>query len=284
MDRTVDDALAEAGAGSFQLRLLAIFGMVWAADAMQVVAVGFAAPSIGRHFGVEMPVALQTGTLFFLGMSVGAYLFGRLADRIGRRQVFAITLLIYGAATGASALVGGLALLLVLRFIVGLGLGAELPVASTYVSEFAPARIRGRVIVILEAFWAVGWTASAIIGYFVVPASENGWRWAFFIGAVPAIYALVVRLGLPESPRWLASRGRTTEALRIVETFEASARAGAGPRTEEAAPATDASGAQASGAAIRARATTSRRPLDDSQAFSSAATRAGCRCPKFTAE
>ena len=91
----------------------------------------------------------------------------------------------------------GLALLLVLRFFVGLGLGAELPVASTYVSEFAPARIRGRVIVVLEAFWAVGWTASAVIGYFVVPASENGWRWAFALGAIPAAYALVVRLGTP---------------------------------------------------------------------------------------
>ena len=100
-------------------------------------------------------------------------------------------------ATGASALVGGIGLLLVLRFFVGLGLGAELPVASTYVSEFAPARIRGRLIVILEAFWAVGWTAAAVIGYFVVPASEDGWRWAFALGAIPALYALAVRWGLP---------------------------------------------------------------------------------------
>src|SRR5690606_23958179 len=110
--------------------------------------------------------------------------------------------------------------LLVLRFFVGLGLGAELPVASTYVSEFAPARIRGRVIVILEAFWAVGWTAAALIGYFVVPVSESGWRWAFAIGAVPAVYALIVRWGLPESARWLATRGRTVEAELVVTEFE----------------------------------------------------------------
>ena len=128
-------------------------------------------------------------------MAIGASLGGLLADRFGRRQVFAVTLLIYGLATGATALVGGLAALLVLRFLVGLGLGAELPVASTYVSEFAPARIRGRLIVILEAFWAVGWTAAALIGFFVIPASANGWRWAFAIGAVPAAYALVVRWG-----------------------------------------------------------------------------------------
>jgi putative MFS transporter len=106
---------------------------------------------------------------------------------------------------------------------VGLGLGAELPVASTYVSEFAPARIRGRVIVILEAFWAIGWTASALIGYFVIPASPDGWRWAFALGAIPAAYALAVRWGLPESPRWLARRGRSTEAAAIVADLERSA-------------------------------------------------------------
>lgn len=159
----------------------------------------------------------------FIGMAIGAGVGGLLADRLGRRQVFAITLLIYGVATGASALVGGVAMLLVLRFFVGLGLGAELPVASTYVSEFAPAAIRGRLIVILEAFWAVGWTAAAMIGYFVIPASENGWRWAFALGAFPAAYALVVRWGLPESPRWLASRGRIAQADRIVSSLETDA-------------------------------------------------------------
>src|SRR5690606_23625510 len=154
------------------------------------------------------------------GMAIGASVGGLLADRLGRRAVFALTLLVYGIATGASALVGGLVLLLVLRFFVGLGLGAELPVASTYVSEFAPARMRGRLIVVLEAFWAVGWTVAALIGYFVIPTSDDGWRWAFAIGAIPAAYALVVRWGLPESPRWLASRGRMGEAERIVEKFE----------------------------------------------------------------
>ncbi len=168
-------------------------------------------------------------------MAIGATLGGLLADRLGRRQVFAITLLIYGVATGASALVGGLAMLLVLRFFVGLGLGAELPVASTYVSEFAPRRIRGRLIVILEAFWAVGWTAAALIGYFVIPTSESGWRWAFALGAVPAAYAIIVRWGLPESPRWLASRGRISQAERIVSAFEADAGITGGPLVHKAA-------------------------------------------------
>jgi putative MFS transporter len=203
-------------------RVLFGSGLGWALDAMDVGLISFIIAALGQHWQLEKGELGLITSIGFVGMAIGATLGGLLADRFGRRQVFAVTLLIYGLATGASALAGGIAMLLVLRFFVGLGLGAELPVASTYVSEFAPARIRGRLIVILEAFWALGWTASALIGYFVVPASEHGWRWAFALGAVPAVYALIVRWGLPESPRWLAGRGRHDEAARIVSEFAAS--------------------------------------------------------------
>jgi putative MFS transporter len=205
------------------LRVLTGSGVGWALDAMDVGLISFILAALTQQWGLTKTDAGWIASIGFLGMAVGATLGGLLADRLGRRQVFALTLLVYGIATGASALVGGIAALLVLRFFVGLGLGAELPVASTYVSEFAPARIRGRLIVILEAFWAVGWTVSALIGYFVIPASDAGWRWAFALGAIPAVYALIIRWGLPESPRWLASRGRIAEADRIVSTFEADA-------------------------------------------------------------
>ncbi|WP_350352325.1 MFS transporter [Microbacterium sp. A8/3-1] len=205
------------------LRVLTGSGVGWALDAMDVGLISFILAALTQQWGLTKTDAGWIASIGFLGMAIGATLGGLLADRLGRRQVFALTLLVYGIATGASALVGGIAVLLVLRFFVGLGLGAELPVASTYVSEFAPARIRGRLIVILEAFWAVGWTVSALIGYFVIPASDAGWRWAFALGAIPAVYALIIRWGLPESPRWLASRGRIAEADRIVSTFEADA-------------------------------------------------------------
>jgi len=205
------------------LRLLTGSGLGWALDAMDVGLISFILAALAQQWDITKTESGWIASVGFIGMALGASLGGLLADRFGRRQVFALTLLVYGLATGASALAGGVAILLVLRFFVGLGLGAELPVASTYVSEFAPARIRGRLIVILEAFWAVGWTAAALIGYFVIPASADGWRWAFALGAVPAVYALVVRWGLPESPRWLASRGRLADAERIVATFEADA-------------------------------------------------------------
>lgn len=222
-------------------RILVGSGLGWALDAMDVGLISFIIAALAQQWSLDKGQTGLIASIGFVGMALGASVGGLLADRFGRRQVFALTLLVFGLATGASALVGGIAALLVLRFFAGLGLGAELPVASTYMSEFAPARMRGRVIVLLEAFWAIGWTFSALIGYFVVPAGDSGWRWAFAIGAVPALYALIVRWGLPESPRWLASRGRVGEADLIVAEFERDAdsarpRASASP-DPEAAPA-----------------------------------------------
>ena len=193
-------------------RLLAGSGVGWALDAMDVGLVSFILAALAAQWSLSPGQLSAIASIGFVGMAVGASLGGLLADRIGRRQVFALTLLIYGVATGASALVTGIGLLLVLRFLVGLGLGAELPVASTLVSEYAPARIRGRVVVALEAFWALGWLLAAVIGYLVVPASADGWRWAFVLGMVPAVYAVVIRWGLPESVRFLERQGRDVEA------------------------------------------------------------------------
>lgn len=204
-------------------KLLLGSGVGWALDAMDVGLISFVMAALAVHWSLTPTELSWIGSIGFVGMALGAALGGLLADKIGRRQVFAATLLVYGIATGAAALSTGIAMLIVLRFIVGLGLGAELPVASTLVSEFAPRTIRGRVVVILEGFWAVGWIMAAVIGYFVVPLGDDGWRWALAIGLVPAAYALVIRFGLPESVRYLESRGRHAEAERVVRDFESSA-------------------------------------------------------------
>ncbi|MXQ75970.1 MFS transporter [Rhodococcus rhodochrous] len=204
-------------------RLLTGSGVGWALDAMDVGLISFVMAALAVQWDLSSTQLSWIGSIGFVGMAIGASLGGLLADRIGRRQVFAATLLVYGLATGAAALSTSVAMLIALRFVVGLGLGAELPVASTLVSEFAPRKVRGRVVVALEAFWAVGWLLAALIGYFVVPTSDNGWRWALAVGLVPAAYALVVRFGLPESVRYLESRGRHAEAEEIVRDYERSA-------------------------------------------------------------
>lgn len=220
------------------LRLLVGSGAGWALDAMDVGLISFVMAALAVEWQLSPGQVSWIASVGFAGMAVGAVVGGRLADRIGRRGVFVATLVIYGLATGASALAGGLAVLLALRFVVGLGLGAELPVASTLVSEYAPARIRGRVVVALEAFWAVGWIAAALLGYLVVRDHPDGWRWALAIGAIPAVYAIVVRRTLPESVRFLESRGRLDEAEHAVRAYEESAGVAAPARTAEVPAAT----------------------------------------------
>jgi len=201
-------------------RLLGGSGIGWALDAMDVGLISFVIAQLAVVWKADAAQLSWVASAGFLGMAIGAGVGGLLADKLGRRQVFALTLLVYGLFTGFSALSWSVGALIALRFLVGLGLGAELPIASTLVSEFAPARIRGRIIVILESFWAVGWTASALIGYFVIPTSDDGWRWALALGAVPAVWAIVVRLRLPESVRFLEAKGRHAEAEKIVAEFE----------------------------------------------------------------
>jgi MFS transporter, putative metabolite:H+ symporter len=204
-------------------RLVVGSGLGWALDAMDVGLISFVMAALAAQWGLSPTQLSWIASIGFVGMALGATLGGLLADRFGRRQVFALTLLVFGVATGAAALSWSVGALLVFRFLIGLGLGAELPVASTLVSEFAPARLRGRVVVLLEAFWAIGWTLSALIGYLVVPRSDAGWRWALALGAVPALYAVAVRRGLPESVRFLELRGRVAEAEDAVRRFEGAA-------------------------------------------------------------
>jgi putative MFS transporter len=204
-------------------RLVVGSGLGWALDAMDVGLISFVMASLAVQWQLGTTTLSWIASVGFIGMALGASLGGLLADRIGRRQVFAATLLVYGLATGAAALSWSVGALLFFRFLIGLGLGAELPVAATLVSEFAPARIRGRVVVALEAFWAVGWLLAALIGYFVVSASDDGWRWALAVGALPALYSAFIRFGLPESVRFLEQRGREADAEIAVRRFESSA-------------------------------------------------------------
>lgn len=204
-------------------RLVVGAGLGWALDAMDVGLISFVLVALTKQWHLSSEQGSLIASIGFVGMAIGASAGGLLADRVGRRSVFAWTLLVYGLATGASALAGGVTALVALRFLVGLGLGAELPVASTLVSEYAPAHLRGRVVVGLESFWALGWIAAAVIGYTVVPASADGWRWALALGVVPAVYALVVRFGLPESVRFLEAKGRHAQAEAAVRRYEEAA-------------------------------------------------------------
>jgi putative MFS transporter len=198
----------------FHWKLLLISGIGWLFDAMDILIVGSVVAAVSREWGLDATEAQWINTANLAGLFVGALASGVLADRLGRRLVFAATLLLYSIFNGLSAAATGLGMLMALRFLAGLGLGGELPVAATMVSEFMPAKRRGFMVVLLESFWAYGSVAAALIAFLVIPTW--GWRVALLIGALPAFYAFVIRRALPESPRYLASQGRHAEADAIV--------------------------------------------------------------------
>ncbi|MDP4164875.1 MAG: MFS transporter, partial [Bacillota bacterium] len=183
-------------------KLLSIAGLGWMFDAMDVGMLSFIIAALKVEWNLSVEQMGWIGSINSIGMAVGALIFGLMADRIGRKTVFILTLLLFSMGSGASAFSGTLTVFLVFRFIIGMGLGGELPVASTLVSESVPAEKRGRIVVLLESFWAGGWLIAAIISYFVIP--KFGWQSAMLISTIPAIYALYLRIGLPDSPRYSA--------------------------------------------------------------------------------
>ncbi|SHG85087.1 MFS transporter, putative metabolite:H+ symporter [Kaistia soli DSM 19436] len=215
---TIEAALDAAGTGAFQRRLLAIFGLVWAADAMQVLAIGFTAPSIAKSFGMTVPQALQAGTVFFVGMLIGAAAFGRLADRIGRRNLLIVTVLIDAVFGLASAFAPNFIVLAGFRFMTGLAVGGTLPVDYAMMAEFLPTQRRGRWLVALEGFWALGTLVVALAAWYAASAGfEEPWRFIFIITALPALVGVGLRLLIPESPFYLARSGREAEAKAVLD-------------------------------------------------------------------
>ena len=209
------------GLTRFHYRIISVGGLGVLFDSMDVGIISFIlAALIGAwHLkSVEIGIVASIG---LVGMAIGAAVSGMWADRFGRRQIFMLTLLVYAVATGLSAAAITLWMLILLRFIVGLGLGGELPVTTTLVTEFLPQRQRGRGIVLLESFWAVGWLVAALVSYLLIP--HFGWRAGFLVGLLPALYVWYLRRGIPESPRYLARTGQMDRAISLLHQSGASA-------------------------------------------------------------
>lgn len=216
------DAIIEAlGIGPFQIRLLLICGLTFAADAMEVLLMGFALPGVNASFGLP-PGALGSTMLLsatFAGMLIGAPFWGRQADVYGRRPVFLFTVLM-GVLFG---LVGAMApniwVLVTARVLAGFAIGGTMAVDYALMAEFVPRRVRGRFLVLTEGFWAIGTLMIAALAYGVgqlLPPQE-GWRVLVLLAAMPGVVGLLVRTGVPDSPRWLISRGRVDEARAALQ-------------------------------------------------------------------
>ncbi|PEX85307.1 MFS transporter [Bacillus cereus] len=201
-------------------KLLGIAGLGWLFDAMDVGMLSFVMVALQKDWGLTSQEMGWIGSINSIGMAVGALIFGILSDKIGRKSVFIITLLLFSIGSGLTALTTTLSMFLVLRFLIGMGLGGELPVASTLVSESVEAHERGKIVVLLESFWAGGWLIAALISYFVIP--KYGWEVAMVLSAVPALYALYLRWNLPDSPRFqkVEKRPSVIENIKSVWSGE----------------------------------------------------------------
>ena len=213
---SVDAAIDRLGLGAFQWRLLLICGLTWAADAMEVLLMGFALPGISESFGLR-PGSTETKWLLsatFAGMFVGAWFWGWMADRLGRRRVF-LTTVALGIVFGLSgAFAPGVAWLVAARFLTGFAIGGTLPVDYAMMAEFVPTAWRGRFLVYLESFWALGTILVAALAWglsTLLPPGE-AWRWLLALAALPGLIGLLARLGVPDSPRSLLVRGQEAQA------------------------------------------------------------------------
>jgi putative MFS transporter len=152
------------------------------------------------------------------GMAVGCLIAGPLADRYGRKTIFQYFLIWFAVWTGICALVGNFESMVAVRFVLGIGLGGELPVGITLITEMLPTSGR-RLVPLYQSFYAFGWLAAAGVSFLLIPAFPFGWRLVFIVGFVPVLYAAYLRRKLPESPRWLAQHARLVEAQRVVDSL-----------------------------------------------------------------
>jgi putative MFS transporter len=227
--------------GSFHYRIFWLVGAGMFFDGYDLyVAGGVLAATLQSKFST-IPQNLQFLSLTFVGMTIGSLATGFVGDRFGRRFTYQVNLLVFGLASIAAAFAQDMNQLIVCRFVQGLGLGAEIVVGYSTLTEFVPPKSRGRWLAFMAFLTVCGFPVTAILGYLIIP--EWGWRPMFIIAGIGSLIVWYLRKNLPESPRWLESKGRNDEAEALMQAIEKEAAAGGAlpaPSTAVVAPQVDA--------------------------------------------
>lgn len=200
--------------------LLLIGGLGYTFDGMDSAVVAFLMPSVREVFSLESWQLGIVGSSAPIGFLIGALVSGYLGDKIGRKSVMMYALAVYAIASLLAAMSWSFESFLAFRIIAGAGAGAESVIIAPFLSEFVPKHRRGWFLGALSGFFSFGFVGAALIGRFVVPLGENGWRWAQVITFIPIVMVLWWRRSLPESPRFLVTQGKHDEAERVVGEFE----------------------------------------------------------------
>lgn len=212
--------------GRVHLKVASLLGVGTFFDAFDSLVIATVLTVVITTFGVDFGYAGLLISVAYVGQFIGALTLGVVAERYGRRLAFIISLGTFGVLSLAAALAWNVESLLVLRLLQGIGLGAEVPIAGALFNEFVRGKSRGRAVMIYESIFSWGILLAPLIGllFFSVFGPELGWRLLFVFGAIPVVVALIAYRTLPESPRWLAERGRFEEAGRLLDEMEADAR------------------------------------------------------------
>ncbi len=203
------------------LLLRVIVGIATFFDAYTVLAIAFAMPQLVAEWHLtptEVGLIISAG---YVGQLFGAVLFGSLAEKFGRLKILFITILLFVSMDIACLFAWSGAAMMAFRFLQGVGTGGEVPVASAYINEFIGAEKRGRFFLLYEVIFPIGLMFAGMAGFFLVPL--YGWKAMFVVGLIPSVLTIPLRWFMPESPRWLASKGRVAEAGAVVKLLEDSA-------------------------------------------------------------
>jgi MFS transporter, putative metabolite:H+ symporter len=209
---------------SFHYRIFGLVGAGMFFDGYDLyVAGGVLASAIQTKFST-LPQNLQFISLTFVGMTIGSLVTGFVGDKFGRRFTYQINLLIFGLASLAAAFAQDMTQLIACRFVQGLGLGAEIVVGYSTMTEFVPPKTRGRWLSMMAFIVVAGFPATSLLGYLIIPSF--GWRPMFVIAGIGSLVVWYLRKNLPESPRWLEAQGRTDEAEALMQAIETEAAGG----------------------------------------------------------
>ena len=214
----------------FHLRITALTFCANFSDGYELGIIGIALPLIAAQLGFGTVWTGLLGASALIGIFLGSIVVGWAADRIGRQRLYLFDFLLIAVASAAEFFVSGPVELFVLRLLIGIG--ADYALGPTLVAEFVPRRYRGRLLASLTVLWTVGYVVAFFLGNHVVTGGGDGWRWLLASSAIPAIAVVLLRVGTPESPRWLLTQGRLEEARSVVRRlagpgvdFDAFARA-----------------------------------------------------------
>lgn len=204
----------------WHIRARIIVGIATFFDAIDVMAITYALPAFVGSWKMNPQQIGFVLSAAFVGQLLGAIIAGWAAERYGRLYVTTITVAIFSVMSLACAFAWDPTSLIIFRFIQGIGLGGEVPIANTYVNEIARAEVRGRFYLLFQMVFGIGLACAAVLGFFIVPTL--GWQFMFYLGAAPALLVFFLRRLLPESPRWLVFKGRLEEADKVVTAIEGS--------------------------------------------------------------